>query len=75
MVAMAEPKKTKRKAGRPKTGLPPRKPSVTLKRSEEWRDWLNAFAEHCHMPATVVIDQALIAYAESRGFDQAMPKR
>jgi hypothetical protein len=62
------------KGGRPK--LPdPKKNIVTLRGSEAFRDWLNNLADHCRLPASAVIDQALIAYARQQGFDQEPPKR
>jgi hypothetical protein len=76
MQAMAEPKrvKAKGKAGRPKSANP-LKPTISLKRSVEWRDWLKDLADHMHMPATLTIDQALILYAEAKGFKKPMPRR
>jgi len=74
MVVMAEKHAGKGKGGRPK-GPEPKRSSVSLKGSTAWRDWLNDLAEHCHMPATVVIDQALIMYAKANNYGEPMPPR
>ena len=75
MTVMAKPKKTSGKIGRPKAEGPPRRPTLSIKSTEAWREWLGDLADHCHMPSTVVIDQALILYAEAHGFKKPMPKR
>ena len=74
MPAMAEPKKARGKAGRPKSASP-KKQAVSLRGSDEWRDWLNKLAEHCSMPATVVVSQALKMYAKANEFADPMPPR
>lgn len=74
--AVAVPKpKPKNLGGRPKGLTPPKRPSVSLKGSLEWRDWLKGLADHMDMPATVVIDQALKAYAKANGYDEDFPGR
>jgi hypothetical protein len=71
MVAMAKPKP---KPGRPKG--PAQKPQVISMRGNlEWRAWLNELADHAHMPASTLIDQALIRFAREAGFQKPMPKR
>jgi hypothetical protein len=72
MIAMARPKRGK--AGRPKVANPKRQ-ILSIKGSEEWRDWLRGLADHVHMPATTLIDQALIKFARGVGYDEPMPKR
>ena len=73
MVTMTAPKR-KGTAGRPKA-VQPKRQIISMRGSEEWREWLNALADHAHMPATTLIDQALLRYAQSVGFEQPMPKR
>jgi hypothetical protein len=71
---MAEAK-AKNRVGRPKGKKPPKRPAISIKGSVEWRDWLNGLAEHMSMPATIVIDQALKAYAQSNGYKPPFPGR
>lgn len=73
---MAEPKrKPKGKGGRPRLPDARTRPTISLKRSPEWRDWLNKLASHCNMPASVAIDQALKMYAKASEFPDPMPPR
>lgn len=69
------PRKARRGRGRPKSGEPTAVSAFTLKGTAEWRDWVRALADHASMPASVLIDQALKAYAKSIDFDEPMPKR
>src|SRR4051812_18148840 len=74
---MARPKKgqgVKSKGGRPRVESPKRN-VVTLRGSEEWRDWLNELADHCGLPTTVLIAQAVKDYAKAEGFGKPMPRR
>jgi hypothetical protein len=68
---MAPKKKT---LGRPKGLGPAREPLVSLRGSQQWKDWLDEFAAHCRLGLTDTIEQSLIRYAEERGFDKP-PKR
>jgi hypothetical protein len=64
------------KARPKKASEPPRQRTIlALKGSEEFGEWLSELARHVGLPQTNTIDQALQAYAESRGFKKPMPKR
>ena len=60
--------------GRPPVATPKRN-IMSIRGSEAWRDWLGELADHVHMPGTTLVDQALMHYAESKGFKKPMPKR
>lgn len=64
ILEMPSPKKGR---GRPKSQL--RRASVlNLKGTPEFAAWLVALAEHCNQTQADAVTQALIAYAEQRGF-------
>ncbi len=65
--------KRPRAKGRPKVAEP-RRNVVSLRGSEQWREWLNSFAEHARMPAATLVDQAITHYAKVLEFDPP-PKR
>jgi hypothetical protein len=48
---------------------------LTLKGTEEFSDWLKRLADHTGLPVTNTIDQALLHFAKSQGFDEPMPRR
>lgn len=48
---------------------------VTVQASPEWRAWLSRLADHCEMPSSVLIDQAVRRLARSRGFGEPAPHR
>ncbi len=77
MVAMA-----KKKPGRKKGPIPPRKIICTFKGTEEFSAWIDRLVLHCraasgwpNITAASVIERALIAFAESEGFDETAPNR
>jgi hypothetical protein len=65
--------KKKRGPGRPKAAAP-REPMLTLKGVPEAKTWLSEFAAYCGLSQTDTLWQALIYYAEERGF-RAPPRR
>lgn len=77
MQVMARPKakQPKRGPGRPKGEEPARRSMLSIRATEQWRDWINGLADHVDMPATVMIDQALKLYAKSVGFGDEFPGR
>jgi hypothetical protein len=73
MKTMSEPKKS-RKRGRPEVAQPKRN-VLSIRGSEEWRDWLHEAADHFGMPPTAFIVYVLKQYSQSNGFEKPMPKR
>jgi hypothetical protein len=63
----------KRPKGRPKS-LVKRGTILSLKGTAEFGTWLAEFAEFCNLTQAETIGQALVAYAETRGF-RAPPRR
>ena len=57
----------KRPRGRPKSAAP-KANVVAMKGSPEWKTWLDAFSDHCRLGIADTIDQALMFFAENRGF-------
>jgi uncharacterized protein (DUF1778 family) len=49
--------------------------AVTLKGSEEWKDWLEGAAEHCRTTVSAFLDLAAAEYAKVRGYKKEAPKR
>lgn len=77
MLTMTEPIKRKRKpgAGRPKGPNPRRKTISSFKASEPFEKWFDGLVDHCRIPASSVIELALIAYARQEGYAPEPPKR
>lgn len=75
MTVATMPRKKRTGAGRPKGPTPPRETIASFKGSAAFAKWLEAFVRHCRMPASSVIENALIEYARFRGFDQEAPER
>lgn len=63
-----------RKRGRPKKVGPVRGTVVALKGSSDWKAWLDEFSAHCRLGLADTIEQALLQYAQARGFPPP-PKR
>ena len=51
-----------------------RKPAIVVQASAEYRDWLGRLADHCRMPASVVVDAAVARFAREVGFAEP-PRR
>ncbi|HWE39568.1 MAG TPA: hypothetical protein VG406_23670 [Isosphaeraceae bacterium] len=70
MLAMAKAKKrSKAKAEEPRRNV------LSIRGTDDWRDWIHALADHCRLKSGDLIDQALIEMAQRRGFDVPPPKR
>ena len=69
----AEPTEPKR-MGRPPIPGGAKVETFTFRTRPEWKDWLSRFALHCRRDKADVIDDALEAFARSKGFE-APPKR
>ncbi len=63
----------KRPRGRPKSEVK-RGTIISLKGTPEFGTWLAAFADHCNLSQAETMGQALVSYAEVRGF-RPPPKR
>lgn len=48
---------------------------VVLKGSAAYRDWLGRLTEYSRMPGAVLIDRALMEWAERNGFNEKPPHR
>lgn len=75
MLTMAEPKKRKPVRGRPKGEKAPRKIIVTFKGYEEFDMWLSRLAAFKRLPVSVLIEHAVIEYAEKHEFTDPAPER
>jgi hypothetical protein len=53
----------------------PRSTVLTVKGTEEWKNWFLRFAEFLRTPGSTVVDHALIRYAKEVGFEEEAPKR
>jgi hypothetical protein len=72
-------KRTKPPESKPKSRPEPepeRQPVVlTMRGRPEWKGWLKRLSKHCRLKVAVCVEQALMEYAERRGFDEASPER
>ena len=59
----------------PESGAERQAVVLTMRGSPEWKTWLKALSRHCHLKVSVCVDQALIEYAERRGFPESPPER
>jgi hypothetical protein len=80
MQAMA--KKRKPGAGRPKATDPTRDSIASFRGSPEFATWFWELIEHCRekagypdIPASAIIERALICHAREMGFSKEPPKR
>ncbi len=53
----------------------PRRTVLTIKGTDEWRDWLLRLSDHLRTPTSTIVDHALVRYAKEMGFDEEAPKR
>ncbi len=64
--------------GRKKTKPPDpnRKPvAVTIKGTQEWREWVEEAAAHCRLSVSALVDLAVARYAKAEGFAKKPPER
>jgi hypothetical protein len=73
-TAVADPKKKKPKASLPKA-RGARVVIITMKGYPEFDEWLRRLATHSRLPASVLIEHALIEYARSHDFGEEAPER
>ena len=67
-------KKPVAKPGRPPSDEGPRTHVLGIRGREEWKDWLARFADANRSDMVDLIDDALEAYAKTKGFEPP-PKR
>jgi hypothetical protein len=68
---MARPKKRPKKAADPG----PRRTVLTIKGTDEWREWLEGLGDFLRTPTSTVVDHALVKYAREVGYAREAPKR
>jgi hypothetical protein len=70
---MAKPKA--RPKGRPAASSGPRRTVLTIKGTDEWREWLEGLSDFLRTPTSTIVDHALVRYAKEMGYQTAAPKR
>jgi hypothetical protein len=86
VVAVEEQTVAKAKAKRPKAGKPAPRPEpapelvrqpvvLTMRGRPEWKGWLKRLSKHCRLKVAVCVEQALMEYAQRRGFEESSPDR
>jgi hypothetical protein len=81
MTAVQELPVAKKRAEPPESVPTPsneseRQPVVlTMRGKPEWKIWLKKLSRHCHLKVAVCVEQALMEYANRRGFDEPPPER
>jgi hypothetical protein len=48
---------------------------LTMRGRPEWKVWLKRLSKHCRLKVSVCVEQALMEYAERRGFTEPSPER
>jgi hypothetical protein len=72
---MAKKKVTKAKPTEPEPPLGPRRTVLTIKGTDEWREWLEGLSDFLRTPTSTIVDHALVRYAKEMGYQQPAPKR
>jgi len=49
--------------------------ALSIKGSQEWKDWLERAAAHANMSVSAFVDRASRVYAKKEGFDEPGPQR
>ncbi len=53
-----------------------RKPTaLTVKGSEEWKEWIEEAASHCRISVSSLVDLAVTQYVKNQGFTKKPPER
>lgn len=53
----------------------PRGTVLTIKGTDDWKDWLNGLSDHLRIPTSTIVDLALVRYAKEMGYTKEAPKR
>lgn len=54
---------------------PTRRAVLQMKGTDAWKGWLDRLAKFLRMPTSSVVDNALVDYAKSKGFEEEAPER
>lgn len=71
-MAVAAPKKMAKKKGDPKR---PTYPVLSMRGSQEWKEWVDELADFLRLRTPDVVDKALVDLATKSGFTKPPPKR
>jgi hypothetical protein len=63
------------RGGRPKRSAEPTIPLFTLKGRRDFGAWVDALAEHAHLPKSTLVEHALLRMAKETGFPEPPPQR
>lgn len=74
LLEMPQPKKRKSLGGRPKTPEL-KKPIASFRGTLKFAEWFNGLAAHMRLPASVLIEHALIEFAAKHGYKEPAPDR
>jgi hypothetical protein len=58
----------------PRQASPDKASVAVIKGSPEFQAWFNRFRDHTRLPAALLLDAALVAYAKSIGFEEPPPR-
>jgi hypothetical protein len=76
MVTVAEGTAVAKKRAKPAEPESERQAVVlTMRGKPEWKTWLKLLSKHCRLKVSVCVEQALMEYAERRGFAEPSPER
>jgi hypothetical protein len=76
MATVAEGITVAKKRTKPPEPESERQPVVlTMRGKPEWKTWLKQLSKHCRLKVAVCVEQALMEYAERRGFAEPSPER
>jgi hypothetical protein len=48
---------------------------LTIKGTDEWREWLEGLSKHLRTPTSTIVDHALVRYAKESGYQAEAPER
>jgi hypothetical protein len=68
------PPSRKRAGGRPKVPKPKRS-IASFKGTDEFAAWFDGLIAHSRLPASILIEHALLLYAEKEGYKPKPPER
>jgi hypothetical protein len=64
-----------KKKAKVETPPEPKATVISVKGSNEWREWLQEGAEFCRTDTAKMLDAAIVAYLKAQGFVKPPPKR
>jgi hypothetical protein len=48
---------------------------LTIRGTQEWREWLERAANHCRVTSSTLVDIAVAKFVKDQGFEEPPPKR